>query len=199
MLLPNQHDYKLKKHQELEKRLLDLFVGNKSSTEIISKLEPLLNEMKLINGFKNEISTAQLQPISDLKLLEKFRKYQEELVNICNAKTPVINLELFTDFANSFAKYFSEPEQNYDYAELENCVGVFSSQSQEIPITFTNGKKTVITSHNFNLSEFTRPELIELLRVLDVIVKDSRYDYLRSEIVDQIDSISTVSKTSSEK
>ncbi len=50
-----------------------------------------------------------------------------------------------------------------------------------------------MTKTNFDISIFTRDELIEILRFLDITVTDNSYDYLRSEISKQIESISNIS------
>ena len=53
-------------------------------------------------------------------------------------------------------------------------------------VSLKRGNEIILTTKNFNLSIFTREELIEILEYLDEIVTDDRFDYLRRNITSEI-------------
>ena len=64
---------------------------------------------------------------------------------------------------------------------------------ERIPLHLKSGNKIVLSTRNANLSSFSLDELKEILRVIDVLAYDSRFDYLRTNITEQIAVISTIS------
>lgn len=55
-----------------------------------------------------------------------------------------------------------------------------------IPLTLKSGNTITLTTRNFNLSIFTKSELVEILEVIDTLVIDDRYDHLRAKITEEI-------------
>ena len=188
MLLSNSLDKLSKVHYDLERELLELFVNK---TEIdLGAFTKTLEKLQNLHKIPGKIDLSKLHP--EEELLAVLKNFQRLLTDICNQKIPIINIKSLSETCNNLAQHLSQDVQDYPLDHLEDGVAIISSKDEEIPITFSNGKQTVITSNNFNLSQFTREELIELLRLLDVIITDSKYDYLRTEIVDQLNSISNV-------
>ena len=180
-----------KVHYDLEREILELFV-NKTDIDL-SSLKKTLEKLQGLHKISGKIDLSKLHP--EQELLTVLNNFQKLITDISSQKIPIIDIKQMAEICNDLAQHLSQDVQKYTTEHLEDQIAVISSkcsEKQEIPISFSNGKQTIITNRNFNLSQFTRDELLELLRLLDVIVVDSKYDHLRTEIVDQLNSISNV-------
>lgn len=65
-------------------------------------------------------------------------------------------------------------------------ISISPNGDTSVPLTLKSGNKITITSRNFNLTMFTKSELIEILEMLDHIITDDRYDDLRTKITTEI-------------
>ena len=65
-----------------------------------------------------------------------------------------------------------EEEKKINIKDIENIEGkvVLINKTETIPLYLKNGRKIVLTNSNFDFSNFTYDELIEILRVLDVMI-----------------------------
>ena len=182
-MLTNSLDKLSKKHYDLERQLLEIFIHKYDN----DKLEEVLKNLQNLHKIPGKIKINKKEDLFYLS-----NRLQKFIGDIVQQKVPVIDLKKLIDICNELSDYLSQDKQEYSIDHLEEQIAIISFKDEEIPISFSNGKKTVITSNNFDLSQFSREELIELLRLLDVIVKDNKYDYLRTEIMEQLNSISNV-------
>ncbi len=169
----------------------------KSTLVEISKLrEETISKLKLsLPSINHEIKI-----ISDhipIELINSYSEMKKEIENIrtCLEKetVPTLNLNLITDFLEKFSSLIDE-KIVFEHIPLDNKVLILSDDDTKSHLCLEQGKKIILTKRNFDLSRFTHEELVEILKYLDLIVKDNSYDYLRNEIVQQINSISNITK-----
>lgn len=209
-------DNKLDQHKILELKLLELF----NQDEIkISELESILNKISTLNGKERKTLSNKTfigensEPKISKELIDKYENITNLLKNISSEdeltistgisdKTPDKNNKIATIEINKiidFFKFFSSEilKTESDLAHLinvDNRLALLTSQTTTIPITFKSGKKILFSPYNFNLDHFNYSELVELLRLLDVIDSGIKYDYLKIEIVKQINLVSSISR-----
>lgn len=219
MFLSNKKEIEsLKKHLDIEKKLLQLFEENKDeenkdkNDEIdLDEIVNILNSMKklrkeTVNKFQlskeknieiNDKINLVKDKSLDSNLLESYEKVRNELSSICDLlekdSIPTFNLNIFINFINLFSKMINK-EINIEKIEISNQLLFLSEDEKKHNLSLKNGKKIVLSKRNFDLSSFTYDELVEILRFLDLVISDNSYDYLRKEIVLQINSISNVSQ-----
>ena len=191
-MIPNTFsEKKFQNHYRLEKKLLELF--SDPTVDFIKDLSDILEQLQELHKSSEKIDLKFLEHKPDSVLLESFILLEKQMKDIAESKSvPIIDLNLWTDFIKTFNTHYSRENVEHSLDHLKNQIAILSPESDDLPISLSSGKKTVITSHNFNLTNFTREELIEILRFLDVIVKDNKYDYLRTEIIDCLNSISEI-------
>ena len=147
------------------------------SGSIVKEREFDSQTIESYNFAKNEIS-AIYQTISD-------------------NKTPVLNLHTIKDFMKNISPYFLSQFPIHEDVNIDGVITIISSRSeikdQDNQLILRNGRKVTITSRNCDFTDFSYNELIEILRFFDTLVTDSSLDYLRTEIVKQINAISNVS------
>lgn len=199
----------LEKHVELEDKLLHLFTQDEIDDK---KLYNILDEMNKLRKKKVEIKRDLLnrRETLDPQVSHAYSICSKEIHDIQDRliknEIPTININNIISFLKVFANFYLEKkeitqdETNEDKEldlqtqdTLNNGKIIVVSEEKTFPLKFRNGRKILLTTNNFDLSLFTHDELIELLRLLDVIISDNRYDFLRSEIAKQISIISSVS------
>ena len=196
----------LEKHVELEEKLLYLFTQDKIDDK---ELYNILDEMNKLRKKRIDIHKDLLDQPKDLDpqvlhayslCLKEINNIQEKLIK---NDIPTINLNTVMNFLDIFSNTYLEKkeitqneikeDEELNLYPQNNGKIIVVSGDETFPLKFKNGRKILLTTNNFDLSLFTHDELIELLRLLDVIVSDNRYDFLRSEIAKQISIISSVS------
>jgi len=197
MLLPNRKkkDDEIRKHLEIEDKLLSLFENEKID------IEELMNVVKSFQKLRNdtrEILTPILSEEKKLEedLLKSYEDVKSEIISVYkyldmdSEKTATLNLHIVRDFLIEFSK-LAKDDLKFPKVDINHIV--LTSKEETIPLRFKNGKKIILTNRNFDLSEFNHEELLEILRFLDIVITDDRYDYLRSEISKEIATISSFS------
>ena len=206
MFLTSNKDSKdrkiLEKHVAAEKKLLDLFYKETLDIdEIVLSIESI-RKLNQIDDLKIFIPNHNLNS----ELLNSFEECKKEIsliLKILNEnEVPTLNIKYLIKFLNIFEEKMLknvEEEKKINIKDIENIEGkvVLINKTETIPLYLKNGRKIVLTNINFDFSNFTYDELIEILRVLDVMILDNRYDILRSELAKQISSIESISSISS--
>lgn len=201
----------LKRHCAVEEELLDLFCSEKIDIEnlkekifhlqeireetlpLFSQKEEEKDERKQLNISGSIVKEKEF----DLQTIESYNSAKNEISNIyksiSNNKTPVLNINLIKDFLTNISPYFLS-QINLQNTNIEGVITILSdTKTEDNSLILKNGKKIHITSRNPDFTGFNYNELIEILRFFDTLVSDSSLDYLRTEIVKQIDTISNVS------
>jgi hypothetical protein len=209
MILSNKREIEIiKKHLDLEKKLLDIFNNSEVNLEDIKII--LESFQKLRHETIDKLKLKKEKDISldfnanfvkdrdfDTELLKSHDNAKNELNSIYNSLKedliPTCNLNIFIDFINNFSETIKNKEK-IDKIDLDNQILILNEDKEKHNLCLKKGKRIILTKRNFDLSPFNRDELMEILRFLDLIIKDKSYDYLRKEIVSQINSISNVSE-----
>jgi len=174
-------------------------VNEKNYKEIVEKFNEMKNETCIFLNKENDNSLVELPVIKivdiDKNIIGEFQKFKEGMKKMMKTynknEIPNINISLIIDFINKFSKFL----QFDDFIEEYNNKGsVLISENHEIPLKFESGDKIILTTKNFDLSYFTVDQLKEILRVIDILAKDERFDHLRKEITKQIIAISSIEK-----
>jgi len=189
----------------------------------IKSLKELREEtLKKLKKIEEEIEIKDTILVQDKKfddiLIEKYNEAKNEIFHVYKLlekdETPVLNLDKVKDFIIEFSKLndvndvevkdvktekddvkdVDFNDVNFNHVDINDKIIVLSNNDEKIPLRFKNGKKIILTKKLFDLSVFTHDELVEILRFLDLIIVDNSYDYLRSEIVKEISSISSISQ-----
>jgi len=207
---PEQCRKQLFKHLEYEKRLLDLMgednIEFTDLTHIIDKLKKLRKESSDLFGLEYE-DTKDTKDIGDLvtikdreidyNLLDKYNSILDEIKNIKTkleeSEIPEINLNLLIDFINIFNHTLLNKPDKVENINTEQDLIYINRKNEKIPIMLKSGKKLILTNRNIDLSPFSQSELIEILRVLDIIIKDDDFNYLRTKITERLSDYSTIS------
>ena len=182
MLLPFKNK-KDDKHTQIIEKLTNLFDQEEIHLDEVTKTIQDITQ-KPISSNLSFIKEREL----DNQLLETFSQFSEEISSLSEQNT--LDLSLVISFLNLFEEKLLQSDKRYSIPETDPII---ITQREKTPLILKNNRKIILTDSNFDLSNFTCDELIEILRVLDVVVIDNRYDILRSEIAKQIESISSVS------
>ena len=210
----------LKRHCDVEEELLSLFFSEKIEIEDLKEKilslqhvreETLyLFEKKSEDEREKEKGDRQSLNISgsivkerefDSQTIESYYSAKNEISaiykTISDNKTPVLNLDTTKDFLKNISPYFLSQFPTQEDVNIDGVITILSSQSeikdQDNQLILRNGRKVTITLRNCDFTDFSYNELIEILRFFDTLVTDSSLDYLRTEIVKQINAISNVS------
>ena len=102
---------------------------------------------------------------------------------------------IIVSFINKFNEYIlNDLDETISNNEINTEIDtiIIEKEKNNIPIKLGR-KKILLTPRNFDLSQLSQDELIEILRILDVMIKDDSYDYLRTKIVEQIINVTSIS------
>ena len=205
----------LKRHCDVEEELLALFSKEKIEIEDLKdkilSLQEIRDESLYLfekkSGGEDEKDERKLLNISgsivkekefDLDTIESYNAAKNEISaiykTISDNKTPVLNLHTIKDFLRNISPYFLSTSFDED-VNIEGVITVLSSQSkdEDNSLILKNGRRVTITARNCDFTDFSYNELIEILRFFDTLVSDASLDYLRTEIVKQINAITNVS------
>lgn len=212
MILSGEYSRKIKRekleslldsHLKIEKDLLDLIYSDSIDYNILKeKVQDLLdvrNNTHLILNYEfdkykelklNVLKEKELSP-SVSQAFDDLNSEISSIVNILNKdERPFINLKHILTFINNFNKHIMK--NNTEIILNTNIDSLLiSNNNHNIPIKL-NDKNILLTPRNFDLSQLSQDQLIEILRVLDVISKDDTYDYLRTKIVEQISNLTSI-------
>lgn len=199
--LDNDNKKLLQKHLYVENELLELFthdeIDNDKLYKIIEEMNSLRNKDKKFKINNNFV--FQKKNILDSKNLSLLNNLYNETLAIKNSldKTEIATFDvtILINFLNNILFLLNETKDEIKTSDINGKILVLSDEekSNKIPLIFKNGKKIILTNSNFDFSLFNYDELIEILRVLDIIVTDNKYDVLRTEISKHIASISNFS------
>lgn len=212
MILSGEYSKKIKRerleslldsHLKIEKDLLELIYSDSIDYNILKeKVQDLLDvrnnthfilnyesdkypELKLNIVKEKELSPSVSQAFDDLN------SEISRIVTILNKdERPFINLKHILTFINNFNKHIMK--NNTEIILNTNLDSLLiSHNNHNIPIKLKD-KNILLTPRNFDLSQLSQDQLIEILRVLDVISRDDTYDYLRTKIVEHISNLTSI-------
>jgi hypothetical protein len=130
------------------------------------------------------------------EFLKSYQKFKNEIISTYSYlekdKTTTLNLNIIKDFLFKCAE-LTQDEIKIKDTDINDKILVLTDKEDKKYLCFENGKKIVMTKSNFDLSNFNHSELLEILRFLDITISDNSYDYLRSQIVEEINLVSNVS------
>jgi len=130
------------------------------------------------------------------ELLKCYTECKNEITSIYSHlekdKTTTLNLDKVKNFLLEVSKILNDEIKIKD-VDINEKILVLSDAEDTKKICFQSGKKIILTKTNFDLTNFNHTELVEILRFLDLTITDNSYDYLRTEIVNQIHSVSNIS------
>ena len=179
--------------QEIREETLYLFERKSGGEE--DKEREKDNERKLLNISGSIVKQKEF----DSQTIESYNSAKNEISavykTISENKTPVLNLHAIKDFLKNISPYFLSSISFEEDVNIEGVITILSSQSkdEDNSLILKNGRRVTITARNCDFTDFSYNELIEILRFFDTLVSDSSLDYLRTEIVKQINAITNVS------
>ncbi len=202
----------LKRHCEAEENFLKLFDQKEIKLTSISSQLNILKQVRqeslqFIKGEKSESSEEISEPEEYIIIKEKeftpelinsFSQAKNEIASVYNCiekdNTPVLNLNVIKEFIANFSQLISSHTIiSYPNININGIVITLSTVENSPLIILKNGRKAIITTKNYDFTNFNYDELIEILRFFDILISDTSYDHVRTEIVKQINTISSVS------
>lgn len=188
----------LLKHINLEEDLLYLFTQEEIDKD---ELHETLKDINALNKDKYELNLESVTTekyIPDKTLVKSYFNCLDEIKSVCNTlnkkEIPTLNLNKVICFLELFSKNILDTQiEINNLVKQEGNIIILSEKEESFPLLLKNGKKIILTNSNFDFSSFCYDELIELLRLLDIVISDNKYDNLRCEITKHISSISSVS------
>lgn len=208
----------LERHCELEKSMLDLF--DEENIDILNLKEKLASTRKLyketlkfLGKFENKKEKGKQEERDveytfvkekelDKNLLDGYEKAKDEIKSVYEyidknkENVVVLNLDLFKKFVCDFSLHLLKKEEPIKNGDIEGVTCVLSGKEDKTSLMLKSGKKVIITHKNYNFTDFSYEELLEILRFFDIVVSDNSYDHIRTEITKQINAISSVSSIS---
>ena len=191
-------------HLKAEEKLLDLLYSEDVDYDIFLKdvknlLDVRRDSHKKLGFNPDTYSEIKMNLVKEKEIpsdiVDSFNEMKSHLSHIIHRlnqnEIPVLNINIITNFINLFNKYGDSNTENLKINTKINTV-LIDTKSHNIRLN-TGKNKILLTPRNTDLTDFSQDELVEILRVLDVISKDDTYDYLKAEIVDQISNISSIS------
>lgn len=134
------------------------------------------------------------------ELITNFSQAKNEIVSVykCIEKntTPVLNLNHIKDFILNFSNLIPSQENiqtEIPDINIDGITAILSTQENSPLLILKSNRKVIITTKNYDFTDFNYDELIEILRFFDILISDTSYDHVRTEIVRQINTISSIS------
>ncbi len=192
-------------HLKIETKLLDLLHSEETNYD---NLKNIIYDLLSIRNTTHKILRVDIDNYTELNLnivkekemkieiIDDFNNLESEISSVIDSlnkqELPSIDLNIIVSFLNNFNQYVLENKQKHN--EINTSIDTILLESNRINIPLIlKKKKIILTSRNFDLSQLSQDELIEILRILDVVIKDDTYDYLRTKIVEYIINISSIS------
>ncbi len=124
-------------------------------------------------------------------IVQSVKTLKQQLTQIVtmlqNRDVPYIELNTMIRTVNDLSEYYQLGDMIPIINKPSSALLVISpTEDLSIALTLKSGNKVLLTTRNFNLSIFTRSELIEILECIDKLVIDDRYDTLRARITKEI-------------
>ena len=130
-------------------------------------------------------ASSIVDSVTDLKL-----QINSIVETIERDEIPYIQLNGLINRVNDLVEYYgigdSIPTINKPSSGL---ISISPNGNNSIPLILKSGNRITLTTRNFNLTMFTRDELIEILEVIDAmttIETNQKYEYLRTKITEEI-------------
>jgi len=129
-------------------------------------------------------------------LLEKYRKAREEIDYFYSENVNVLNIDCIKDFVIAFSSYTKkgvekevedEDKEKTQYRDVNNLSVTISNYDDLMSLMLSDKKKVTISLRDRDL-RYTKPQLLEILKFLEIVIKDTRYDELRYEITKRLSS-----------
>lgn len=180
----------LSKHIDLEDKIIKKLGMNSNVRELIELRKCIFS---LLNNYiKDEI---EYKPSHTEEVFTNLKNEIKNIILSINKDKPsVIDLPFIVKSINELSNILTNNQEQIHMENVENqSVTVLLSPMERIPLHLNSGHKILLSTRNANLSSFSLDELNEILRVIDVLAKDDRFDHLRSNITEQIATISTIS------
>ena len=134
------------------------------------------------------------------ELINSFSQAKNEIISVykCIEKntTPVLNLNHIKDFILNFSNLLPSQENlqtEIPDINIDGIITILSSNENSPLLVLKSNRKVIITTKNYDFTDFNYDELIEILRFFDILISDTSYDHVRTEIVKQINTISSIS------
>lgn len=214
MLLPIKNnkeiiEYKklLTKHIKTEEKLLTIFekeeIDISNLIDIVKEIQNVKEISKKILNMpekkfneKTDITLIKERDL-DINFLNSYKEVSDEISLIEKVlkkdEIPTLNISKISYFLNNFEENLLNIFNEKKEYNFEGKIVILTSKNDSLPLILKNGKKILLSPSNFDLSLFTYDELIEILRILDIVISDNKYDFLRSQIAKHIVSISSIS------
>ncbi len=165
---------------------------NKSKTELLGieqEITKQITKHKNLPDIPAQMTVIDKTPTPAIVQSVKKIKSQVEqiIVSIRNGSVPCIELNSIISSINDLSEYYELGSGIDLITQPSSGILIISPYSDiSIPLTLKSGNKITLTTRNFNLSNFTKAELIEILETIETLVSDNRYDNLRAEITREI-------------
>jgi hypothetical protein len=162
---------------------LDLIRDNISFEDLLLIIEEKNKEEKKI-----KIERIDKSPSLNIKNCVVDLKIQiSDIVKaIKEGEIPCLELNRIIQNINNMSNYYDIGEPLEHIHNSSSGLISISSNEYSTPLILKTGNIIYLTTRNFNLSLFTRDELIEILERIDEMVIDNRFDYLRNKIISEI-------------
>ena len=93
---------------------------------------------------------------------------------------------MLNNSVNNISEYYNLDKIKIIENPSSGLIIISPKEDISIPLTLKSGNEILLTTRNFNISLFTKSELIEILEILETISIDNRYDQIRSDITYEI-------------
>lgn len=155
-------------------------------------LDTFISMIETNQEFKNLVTGNKLESpiiIDNSETLKTISELRTQLSNIVNNvqqdKVPKIDLNSLINSVNNLSQEYNiEPIKTID--KPSSGLVVISDCDSVIPLSLKSGNHILLTTNNYNLTIFTKEELVEILQTIDKLVTDDRYDNLRADITKEI-------------
>lgn len=191
----------MENHRDVISFFNELFVNGTTNKERLDTLIQNIRNVSSTHSLNTNVEENIIPDIpTDLIVIDKtptpeirstVNGLHEQLYRIAKSiksnKIPYIEINSIIDNFNSISDYYGIDKTIDLITEPVSGVIIVSPEGEPpISLSLKTGNDIVLTTRNFDLSIFTRNELIEILEHIDKIVSDNRFDQLRNQITKEI-------------
>ena len=180
-------------HQEVISFFQQFFTEGKVDKEVLDTLVDKINDLSNTNNKVPEIPSEMtvIDKTSTPEIIGTVKGLHRQISRIVSTiekdEIPYIELNSIISSLNSISQYYNiDHEINLIDKPVSGVIAISPEGDPSIPLTLKTGNEIILTTRNFDLTIFTKSELIELLEHIDNIVSDDRFDYLRKEITKEM-------------
>ena len=176
---------------------LDEFQNVVHHIELLQKESSYLLEIKY-HGTQNKLGNLITMKEKEINqnLLTSYLELKNQIVLIQKIlrqnNIPNIDLSKIITFINDFSKYILISDELIINEIYTQNLCILNKQNT-MNLSLKSGRKIILKNRNFDLEDFTYDELIEILRVLDILIKSDEFNYLRTKLTEQLANISSIS------